>query len=166
MKPLTTILAGACLVLLAAPFASPAADEAADLARGRYLVTVGGCNDCHTSQYAERGGQVPESEWLTGVPIGFNGPWGTSYPANLRLTVNQMDEQQFMARARSQLMPPMPWFNLVAMSDDDLASIYQYIASLGPAGETMPAYVPPGDKPRTPFIVFVPTTAVPERHAD
>jgi len=166
MKPLTIILAGVFLNLLATPIPALADDGVADLARGRYLVTVGGCNDCHTPQYAERGGQVPESEWLTGVPIGFNGPWGTSYPANLRLTAKQMDEQQFMARARSQLMPPMPWFNLVAMSDEDLASIYHYIASLGPAGEVMPAYVAPGDKPHTPFIVFVPTTAAPERPAD
>ena len=54
-------------------------------------------------------------------------------------------------------MPPMPWFNLVAMSDEDLASIYRFISSLGPAGEAMPAYVAPGEAPKTPYIVFVPT---------
>ncbi|MEQ9563802.1 MAG: hypothetical protein RLN69_14885, partial [Woeseiaceae bacterium] len=104
------------------------------------------------------GGDVPESEWLKGWPIGFTGPWGTSYAANLRRTTANMDEAQFIARARSQLLPPMPWFSLRAMTDDDVAAIYRYIRSLGPAGEDMPAYVPPGEKVSTPYIIFVPQT--------
>ena len=34
--------------------------------RGRYLIQVGGCNDCHTPAYPEKGGKVPEAQWLTG----------------------------------------------------------------------------------------------------
>ena len=136
------------------------ADDASSIERGRYLVTIGGCNDCHTAGYAERGGQVPESEWLTGVPVGFRGPWGTSYPSNLRLVATRMSEAQFLARARSNLLPPMPWFNLVAMSDEDLKSVYRFIASLGPAGVDQPPYVAPGALPETPFIEFVPTESV------
>ncbi|MEJ2396973.1 MAG: cytochrome C, partial [Gammaproteobacteria bacterium] len=30
------------------------------LERGRYLVRIGGCNDCHTAGYAESGGKTPE----------------------------------------------------------------------------------------------------------
>ena len=29
--------------------------------RGRYLLTVGNCNDCHTANFPERSGNVPES---------------------------------------------------------------------------------------------------------
>jgi len=134
-------------------------DGAASIERGRYLVTIGGCNDCHTAGYAERAGKIPESEWLAGVPVGFNGPWGTSYPANLRLVASRLDEQQFIARARSQMLPPMPWFNLVNTSDADMQSIYRFIASLGPTGVDTPAYVAPGETPKTPYIVFVPTQA-------
>ena len=136
-----------------------AGDDAASIERGRYLVTIGGCNDCHTAGYAEHDGNMPENEWLTGVPVGFNGPWGTSYPGNLRLVASRLDESQFIARARSRMLPPMPWFNLVTMSDTDLRSIYRYIASLGPAGTDVPAYVAPGATPQTPYIVFVPTQA-------
>lgn len=146
------------LLLAAAAARAPAAADGADLERGRYLVTIGGCNDCHTPGYPESGGQVPESEWLTGVPVGFSGPWGTSYAANLRLLAERMNEEQFAARARSQLLPPMPWFNVVRMTDDDLGAMYRYIRSLGPAGSAMPAYVPPGGTPKTPYIVFVPQT--------
>lgn len=38
--------------------------------RGRYLVEIAGCNDCHTLGYAQSGGQVPESTWLTGDSLG------------------------------------------------------------------------------------------------
>ena len=32
----------------------------------------------------QKGPAVPLQEWLTGVPVGFQGPWGTTYAANLR----------------------------------------------------------------------------------
>ena len=37
--------------------------------RGKYLVTIGGCNDCHTSGYMENNGKVNEENWLTGSPL-------------------------------------------------------------------------------------------------
>jgi hypothetical protein len=148
------IFAAASLFLI---FEQARAEPGSDaIARGRYLIATSGCNDCHTPFYAERGGNVPETEWLVGMPVGFFGPWGTSYPANLRLVAARMSEEQFIARARSQLLPPMPWFSLAAMTDDDVRAMYQFILSLGPAGEDMPAYVPPGQKITTPYIEFVP----------
>jgi mono/diheme cytochrome c family protein len=62
-----------------------AADSQIDA--GRYLVKIGGCNDCHTPGFAMTNGASPaEPEWLTGDGVGFSGPWGVSYPANLRLS--------------------------------------------------------------------------------
>ena len=43
--------------------------------RGRYLVKITGCNDCHTPGYAEVGGKIPERDWLTSDSIGWRGPW-------------------------------------------------------------------------------------------
>lgn len=37
---------------------------------------------------------MPEGEWLTGDVVGFRGPWGTSYPTNLRLSLGAMTEAQ------------------------------------------------------------------------
>ncbi|HEY1230376.1 MAG TPA: hypothetical protein VGF26_23955, partial [Ramlibacter sp.] len=62
--------------------------------RGRYLARIGGCNDCHTRGYAQSGGKVPENQWLTGDGVGWSGPWGTTYPANLRLALAKVSEQQ------------------------------------------------------------------------
>ena len=88
--------------------------------------------------------------------MGFQGPWGVSYPANLRLTVQSMTEAEWLVFARAERRPPMPWFNLRAMSDQDLTDIYRYIRSLGPAGAAAPAPVGPGGKVSTPYIDFVP----------
>lgn len=154
------------LVIATGYSAGAAAGDAvqdARVARGRYLVAVSGCNDCHTANYAESGAKVPEKEWLTGVPVGFQGPWGTSYAANLRLVVMSMTEEQWLKHARQERLPPMPWFNLRAMTDDDLKAMYAFVRSLGSAGVAAPAYVAPGGKVATPYIVFAPQTD--QRHA-
>jgi mono/diheme cytochrome c family protein len=127
----------------------------ADVQRGRYLVQIGGCNDCHTPGYAPSGGKVEEKLWLTGDKLGWRGPWGTTYPSNLRLVANVLSEAQFVARARSsELRPPMPWFNLRDMSDGDVRAIYRYLKALGPGGEPAPAYLPPDKEPPPPFVQF------------
>jgi mono/diheme cytochrome c family protein len=124
--------------------------------RGRYLVTIGGCNDCHTDGYLQSGGKVPESGWLEGTAIGYQGPWGTTYASNLRLVIGKLSEAEWVAHARKERLPPMPWFNLAKMTDDDLKAVYAYVRSLGPAGVAAPAYVAPGGKVTTPYFVFVP----------
>ncbi|MDH5536564.1 MAG: cytochrome c [Betaproteobacteria bacterium] len=154
---ITLALSAFCLATaIATPAAAAQQADASTLARGRYLVTTSGCNDCHTVGYPESAGKVPEAGWLTGSPVGFSGPWGTSYPANLRLTVQSLSEEAWMVRARSEMRPPMPWFSLRDMSDADLRAIFRYIRSLGAKGTVAPAYVPPGQRVTTPYIEFVP----------
>lgn len=123
--------------------------------RGRYLMRISGCNDCHTAHYAERAGDIPEAQWLTGSALGWQGPWGTTYAANLRLVVSRMTEDEWLQRARAaQYRPPMPWFALRDMSEADLRATYRYIRSLGPAGNPAPAYVPPGGPVAGPVVSF------------
>jgi len=129
--------------------------------RGRYLSIIGGCNDCHTPGYLEKSGAVPESLWLSGSPVGFQGPWGTTYPSNLRLVAASMSEAQWLTHARAARRPPMPWFNIRTMSDADLSAIYEYLRSLGSGGEPAPAYAPPGEHVATPYIDFVPKNLLP-----
>ncbi len=141
------------------PAAGPARVSAATAEEaGKYLVMIGGCNDCHTPGFMQQGMAVPEDQWLTGVPIGWRGPWGTSYGSNLRLTVslfNNADGFIAMMRARNA-RPPMPWPSLHAMSDEDLRAVFQYIKQLGPKGDPAPAFVPPGEEPKTPYFMMDP----------
>jgi len=125
--------------------------------RGRYLVTIGGCNDCHTPEYMTKNGNVPEHQWLTGNSLGFSGPWGTTYPTNLRHLLGTMDEESWVQHARNlETRPPMPWFNLQFMTEDDLRAMYRYIRSLPGDDTRVPEFVPPGRPPATPHIVMTP----------
>ena len=99
------------------------------LARGKYLVTVGGCHDCHTPVKSGPNGFEPDmSRMLSGHPasqplppppapagpwIGaieapgtaFAGPWGVSYTRNLtpdkETGLGAWTEQQFIDTLRN-----------------------------------------------------------------
>ena len=140
------------------PSERPSVSAASAVDAGRYLVKLGGCNDCHTPGYAQSNAKSPaEADWLTGSPLGYAGPWGTTYPANLRLSLASMSEAQFLDLAHAgEGRPPMPWPSLTAMSDSDLKAIYAYVRSLGPKGAPAPAALDPGVKPAGPFIKMTP----------
>jgi mono/diheme cytochrome c family protein len=159
MKLRTTISAlasAAALLTQAAGAAEPARNKQALIERGRYLVIAGDCNGCHTPGYPETGGHIPQEKWLIGSNVGFQGPWGTSYPANLRLAAQAMTESQWVARAKQRMRPPMPWYSLRDMKDADVAAIYYFVRSLGPAGVAAPPPAAPGERVLTPYFDFVP----------
>jgi mono/diheme cytochrome c family protein len=159
------ILAGAALVAFASCGMHAAYAQAAKAAgkntqsqlieRGRYLVKIGGCNDCHTPGYPESGGKVPEKQWLVGHQVGWQGPWGTTYPSNLRLSMQSRTEDEWVKMAHGfETRPPMPWFAVRDMTTQDLRALYRFVRYLGPAGEPAPAYVPPGQEAKGPVIRF------------
>jgi mono/diheme cytochrome c family protein len=151
---------GAILALLLAPVLAAAQGggppaKKSQIERGRYLVKIGGCNDCHTPGYIQKNGDVDEKLWLTGDKLGWSGPWGTTYATNLRQFMADKSEQQWVKHARTMTpRPPMPWFNVRAMTDADLKAIHAFTRSLGPAGEPAPAFVAPGTKPAGPVVQF------------
>ena len=149
-------LPGVCTLLL--PLAGLCAPPApsTQIERGRYLVRVGGCNDCHTPGYGASGGKVPERQWLTGDTLGYSGPWGTTYAANLRLKLADMDEAAWLEYSGElRTRPIMPDYNVRAMSEDDRRALYRFIRSLGPAGGKAPDYLPPGKQPPLPYMQMV-----------
>jgi mono/diheme cytochrome c family protein len=107
VAPLAIIVIVVCGGCLPADEKPPTAEEMIE--RGRYLVAIGGCNDCHTPKVFSGGGTAPDmSKLLSGHPadleipefsfdnigpgewILFNehltaavGPWGVSFAANL-----------------------------------------------------------------------------------
>ncbi|MEO8040004.1 MAG: cytochrome C [Betaproteobacteria bacterium] len=124
---------------------------ARSIERGRYVVKISGCNDCHTAGYAMSGGSVPEKTWLTGDHLGWRGPWGTTYARNLRRFMSAITEDEWVKLAHTaQFRPPMPWFALRDMSEADLRSVYRFVRQLGPVGEQVPDYVPPDREPAGP----------------
>lgn len=130
---------------------------------GERLAVIGGCHDCHTAGYAESGGAVDPAKALAGSSIGFRGPWGTSYASNLRLTAAGRTEDQFLDHARTfKALPPMPWFNVHAMDEEEIRSLYRYIRALGAPGGAVPLYVPPDEEPTTPYVSLMPVMPKPQ----
>jgi mono/diheme cytochrome c family protein len=157
MKKRSIVLSVGMLALLSASAWGAVGTHNTDAAveRGRYIVRTSGCNDCHTPHYAEQGGDVPEAQWLVGDTLGWRGPWGTTYPANLRLYMQGLSEREWLKKAHTlSTRPPMPWFNVRAMSDRDLRALYRYVRHLGAAGTPAPAYVPPEGNPSQPYVQF------------
>lgn len=159
---LALLTLGACQQQAAtpAPLAKPQVSSASDIESGRYLTVVGGCNDCHTRNWNETFGGVPDSERLTGTPVGWQGPWGVTYPANIRLTAASMTEDAWVSMLHTRKdRPPMPWMNLNAMAEADQRAIYRYLKFLGAKGEAMPAGTAPGEPPKTLYIPIAPPQA-------
>lgn len=153
--------------------------------RGGYLVTAGGCDDCHSPKNfvpmgpvmipvvdstkrlsGHPGGKLPEvpkgvigsDKWggvFTNDLTGWAGPWGVSFARNLtpdvatglgswtpEMFINTMRKGKQMGEGRD-LLPPMPWFNLAQLSDDDLRAIFAYLQTLKPITNAVPDPIPP-----------------------
>lgn len=136
--------------------AAIAADDVS-IGEGLRIAIVAGCHDCHTDGFSVNEGQIDPEKALRGNPVGFQGPWGTTYPPNLRITLSKMEEDAFVAYGHTlKTRPPMPWFGVRALTENELRSFFRYVKSLGEPGEPAPDYVEPGGTPKSPYIVFAP----------
>ncbi|MFL6550967.1 MAG: c-type cytochrome [Povalibacter sp.] len=102
------LLTAGTLIALMAAHANADEANASAVARGKYLVTIAGCNDCHTPLKMGATGPepdmsrmlsghpqqltlppapaLPEGPWIVSVAAtntAWSGPWGVSYTANL-----------------------------------------------------------------------------------
>lgn len=125
--------------------------------RGLQVSITSGCQDCHTQGYSQAEGKVDPANAMKGSSIGLRGPWGTTYPSNLRFFARMLSEDTFVITLKHlRTPPPMPWYNLRVMDESDIRSLYRYIKSLGVTGSTSPDTVPPDKEPKTPYIQLAP----------
>lgn len=148
-------IAAAISVLLAVAIPSGAKAEEAQVARGRYLVQIAGCSDCHTPGHFL--GQPDASRFLGGSDVGFEIPGvGIVYGPNLTpddaTGLGTWSAEQIVAALRTGatpegrgLVPVMPWPNLSALSDEDAYAIAAYLNSLDPVQHKVPGPIPPGE---------------------
>jgi mono/diheme cytochrome c family protein len=137
-------------------------------ARGEYLATTMGCNDCHTPGGLY--GAPDGSRRLSGSDLGWQGPWGVTFARNLTPDVEtglgKWSEQDIVKALRtgqrpdgSVLQPPMPWPNLAGLTDDDALALATYLKSLPPVTHKVPDRVMPGDPAPTAVVAFPPPPA-------
>ncbi len=70
--------------------------------------------------------------------------------------MQKLTEAQWLVFARAPRLPPMPWFALRDMSDEDLRALYRFMRSIGPAGVPAPLPVAPGVEVKTPYVPMTP----------
>lgn len=137
--------------------------------RGRYLVTIMSCNDCHTPGFFY--GAPDTLRRLSGSEIGWVGPWGVVHARNLTpdsaTGIGSWTIEQIVTALRSgntpdgsQLAAIMPWQNYSSILDqDDAVAIASYLKSLPPVTHKNLDRIPPGKKPSGATIAFPPPPA-------
>jgi mono/diheme cytochrome c family protein len=82
------------------------------------------------------------------------GPWGVSFTANLTPDTTGLGiwtEEQFIQTMRTgrhwgvgrPILPPMPWYDVGSLTDEDLRAVFAYLRSLRPIRNQVPAPIPP-----------------------
>jgi mono/diheme cytochrome c family protein len=159
-----TYVSAAAIVAVPLAIAAPASAQQANSAaveRGRYLVRITGCHDCHSPKVQ---GMTPNLDLaLSGRPsttqlpsdtktevhasadlTAWTGPWGFSVASNLTPEPTtgigtRYNEASFIATMRTgkkpngtPVMPPMPSEVYQNMTDDDLKAIFAYLRTIKP----------------------------------
>jgi mono/diheme cytochrome c family protein len=127
----------------------PEPDVSTPEKRGKYLVTIAGCTDCHTPQDAH-GQPLPGMDFAGGLIL--DGPWGRVATANITPDpsgIPYYDEAMFTQVIRTgfvkarELNQIMPWHTYRGMTDQDIAAIFAYIKTIKPVrhhvDNTLPA---------------------------
>jgi len=137
--------------------------------RGRYLVTIMSCNDCHTPGYLY--GAPDTSRRLSGSDLGWTGPWGVVHARNLtpdmETGIGSWTIEQIVTALRtgntpdgSQLAPIMPWMNYSNILDqDDAVAIASYLKSLPPIVHKNLDRIPAGQKMTGALVTMSPPPA-------
>jgi len=82
------------------------------------------------------------------------GLWGVSFAANLtpdQTGLGAWREEDFIKTMRTgkhfgigrPVLPPMPWYDVAALTDDDLKAVFAYLRSLKPIRNAVPPPLPP-----------------------
>jgi mono/diheme cytochrome c family protein len=157
---LATLAATACL----AASASSAAEL--EVARGKYLVTIGGCGDCHTP--GSFLGKPDSSRTLGGSEVGFAIPGmgvfvGPNLTPDPETGLGKWTDDQIITAFTAGLLPDgrrlapiMPWRALAQLSPDDAHAIVAYLRSLPPVKNKTPGPFGPKEVPSTLVFTIVP----------
>src|SRR5574337_723072 len=127
-----------------------AAADDAQLARGRYLVGIAGCSDCHTP-----GGMLGDPDmkrYLGGSDVGFSIPGqgvfvGQNLTPDMETGLGKWTDQQIVTAIRkgkrpdgSELSGVMPYGSFARLTDEDAFAIAAFLKSLPPVSNKVVSY--------------------------
>jgi mono/diheme cytochrome c family protein len=134
------------------------------VSRGKYLVTLGLCTDCHTPGYFF--GKPDTARFLGGSEVGFEIPGlGVFHGPNLTpdkdTGLGQWSADDIVraiqtgARPDGRLLAPiMPWHAFAQLTGEDAQAIAIFLKSLPPVANKVPGPFGPSDTP-TSFVFKV-----------
>lgn len=143
-----------------------ASAQNAQIKRGQYLVSFGGCNDCHTPGYFL--GKPDTARYLGGSEVGFEIPGlGVFHGPNLtpdrETGLGQWSSEDIAAAITKGrrpdgrvLAPIMPWHAFANLTRQDTLAIVAFLKSLPPVKNKVPGPFGPDDKPVSFVMKIVP----------
>lgn len=149
-----------------APVALAATADDAQIRRGKYLVTIGGCNDCHSPGYFL--GNPDPSRFLGGSDVGFEIPGqgvfvGSNITPDNKTGIGSWTREQIVKAIQAGerpdgriLAPIMPWHAFATLTADDATSIAAFLQILQPVSNQTPGPFKPGEKVSTFIFRIVP----------
>ncbi len=150
------LAAAAVATVAAAATLLPKAHADSQLDRGKYLVTLGGCNDCHTPGYFF--GKPDMAQYLGGSEVAFEIPGlgafaGKNITPDKETGIGSWTSEQIVAALQTGkrpdgriLAPIMPWHAFAYMTKDDAAAVAAYLQSLPAVKHEVAGPFKPGDK--------------------
>jgi mono/diheme cytochrome c family protein len=145
-------------------FVNAAVAQQAQIDRGKYLVTIASCTDCHTPGHFF--GKPDMNLFLGGSEVGFEIPGlGVFHGPNLtpdpETGLGNWSVGQIITALQTgkrpdgrELAPSMPWHAYANLTKDDVTAIAMFLKSLPPVKNKVPGPFGPTEKP-TGFVMKV-----------
>jgi mono/diheme cytochrome c family protein len=165
----TVIALAAGAVLSLAPMANAQNKETVD--RGKYLVILASCTDCHTPGFFF--GKPDAARFLGGSEVGFEIPGlgvfvGPNLTPDKETGLGNWTDAQIVAALKTGhrpdgrvLAPIMPWKALASLTDADALAIVAYLRTLPAVKNKVPGPFGPNQKPTTFVMKVVPPEGAP-----
>lgn len=143
---LKILIIGAATAFSLQSLAAPSSDT--QVARGRYLVRIAGCNDCHTPGYFL--GKPNMNRYLAGSDVGFPLPRGglvvgRNLTPDKETGIGNWTIEQIAAAIRSGvrpdgrvLAPIMPYASYANLTSEDATAIAVFLKTLPPVRNKIP----------------------------
>jgi len=162
---LASLALASAVAVLALAVTSPSVPAGdARVERGKYLVTFGGCHDCHTPGYFF--GKPDMKRFLGGSEVGFEIPGlGVFHGPNLtpdrETGIGRWSSEEIATAITTGkrpdgriLAPIMPWHAFAALTGEDVGAVVAFLKSLPPVKNKVPGPFGPTEKP-TSFVMKI-----------
>jgi mono/diheme cytochrome c family protein len=150
-RVLLAVMVAAALPVVSVRAADPQVE------RGKYLVTLGGCTDCHTPGHFV--GHPDMARYLGGSDVGFGVPGmgvfvGPNLTPDKQTGLGAWTAQQIVTAITTGvrpdgriLAPVMPWRGLAALTKSDALAMAAFLKSLPPVSNKVPGPFGPSETP-------------------